>query len=228
MANQKKKHSPQFIIILMGPPGSGKGTQASRLSKELDFPHISTGDLFRENIRKGTELGLIAKEYIDKGLLGPDELVLDMLFDRLSNSDCKSGCILDGFPRTISQAEVLDQKFPDSHLIVVNLDVSDDEILKRIAGRLTCKQCGTVYHKETSPPKKSGICDKCGGELYQRVDDSENAVRRRLQEYNSKTAPVLNHYAYRGLKNIEGTRPPDIVFRDLITLVLNLMEEVGK
>jgi adenylate kinase len=218
----------KFIIVFLGPPGSGKGTQAARLSKELNIPHISTGELFRENIRQGTRLGLQSKEMIDKGLFPPDELVLEMLMDRISRSDCREGFILDGVPRTTNQAEKLEEKFKNKfHLIVINLDVSDQIILKRLTGRLMCKQCGHVYHKDLSPPKIPNICDHCGGELYQRTDDKENVIKERLRVYNEKTAPVLNFYAYRGLKNIDGARDPDIIFHDLLGLIINLMEEIN-
>ncbi len=205
------------IIILLGPPGSGKGTQASRLSKELGIPHISTGDLFRENIAQDTPLGRKAKEYINAGKLGPDELVYDMLYDRVSRPDCAKGYLLDGFPRTMAQAQVFQEKLPPkARVIVLNLNVSDEAIIKRITGRLLCKQCGAIYNRFTSPPSQEGICDKCGGEIYQRPDDKLEVVQERLRVYHKQTKPLIDFFQSTGsLHHVNGENQPDQVFADL-------------
>lgn len=189
------QNSEQTVVILLGPPGSGKGTQATQITKELAIPHISTGDILRENIRKDTPLGREAKKYMDAGKLGPDELVLNMVKERIAQPDCARGYLLDGVPRTLAQAEFLETILnPNAKLVVISLDVSDEAIIKRMAGRLTCKQCGAVYNKFFSPPKQEGVCDKCGGELYQRVDDKEDVVKERLRVYHSQTKPVIQFY----------------------------------
>lgn len=207
-----------IVIILLGPPGSGKGTQAIEISKQKNIPHISTGDLFRENIGNNTELGKEARNYMDKGQLVPDELVLNMLFDRVSRLDCKSGYVLDGFPRTIPQAEALDKYLKDkSQVIALNLEVPDEVIVKRIEGRLTCKSCGSMFHREYSPPKVEGTCDKCGSPLTQRPDDTAAVVLERLRVYQEQTAPLIDHYKKQGvLKSVDGNRPPKIVLQDLL------------
>ncbi|KAF3361437.1 adenylate kinase [Chlamydiales bacterium STE3] len=204
------------VLIMLGPPASGKGTQSVKLAKECKLPHISTGDLFRENISKGTSLGSKAKSYIDQGELVPDEVVLDMLFDRLNQPDTHKGFILDGFPRTIAQAEALDQKIHRMHVIVLNLKVSDETILKRTAGRLICKNCGYVHNRHFSPCKVEGQCDQCGGELYQRDDDKPEVVSNRLKTYHKQTEPLINYYKNRKLLiDIDGEQPTDTVFQDL-------------
>lgn len=206
------------VIILLGPPGSGKGTQATGISKELGIPHISTGDLFRENLSKGTELGKKAKSYMEAGKLVPDELVLEMLFDRVSRPDCAKGYLLDGFPRTIPQAQTLDAKLPKgTKLVALNLNVSDELVVKRIAGRLSCKQCGNIHNKYFSPPAKEGVCDKCGGELVQRSDDKEEVVKERLRVYHEQTEPLIAYYTKKGLLgNVNGENAPDVVAKDLM------------
>lgn len=211
------------VIILLGPPASGKGTQGMRLAKELGIPHISTGDLFRENMSKGTPLGKKAKEFIEAGKLVPDELVLDMLFDRLKADDAMRGYILDGFPRTIVQAEALDKRFdPKTPIIVLNLEVADDTIIKRTAGRLMCRDCTNVHNKYFSPPKTEGKCDACGGELYQRKDDSPEVVKTRLKAYHEQTAPLIDYYKKKGLlQDVNGEQSPDRVFQDLKNAVAN-------
>jgi len=182
------------VVILLGPPGSGKGTQAIRLTKELGIPHISTGDLFRENISKNTELGKRAKTYMDAGKLVPDEVVLDMLFDRVSRPDCAKGYLLDGFPRTLPQAEALAKHLKDgTDLVVLELEVPDEMIVKRVAGRLTCESCGTIYNRYFSPPSIEGVCDKCQGKLVQRSDDNEEVVKERLRVYHSQTSPLIDY-----------------------------------
>ena len=207
----------QNVIILLGPPGSGKGTQAKRLSVDFAIPHISTGDLFRENIGKNTDLGKKAKTFMDAGKLVPDELVLEMLFDRVSHPDGKQGYILDGFPRTIPQAEAFARSLsPDANLIVVNLDIPDDLIIKRISGRLTCQKCGTIYNKYFSPPAKERVCDKCSGELIQRPDDKAEVVMERLRVYHSQTEPLIQYYKDKGqLFTVDGTKSPDEVYGNL-------------
>lgn len=209
------------VIILLGPPGSGKGTQAIRISKELGIPHISTGDLFRENISKNTELGKKAKGYTDAGKLVPDDLVLEMLFDRVARPDCIKGYLLDGFPRTIPQAEAFDKQLSkDDKLVVINLEVSDDLIVKRIEGRLSCKQCGSIYNRYFNPPRVAGKCDKCGGELCQRVDDNEQVVKERLRVYHAQTEPLVDYYSKKKvLISVNGENDPDIVFKDLMNVL---------
>jgi adenylate kinase len=184
-----------LVVILLGAPGSGKGTQAAELAKTFDIAHISTGDLFRENIKNETELGKKAKAFMEKGQLVPDELVFDMLFDRLAKADCKKGYILDGFPRTKAQAKRLQEKLRGkAKICVFNLAVSDDEVIRRLSGRLTCKVCGKIYHKEFNPPKNDNICDVCGGELYQRPDDTKEVILERLAVYHKQTKPVEAFY----------------------------------
>jgi adenylate kinase len=210
--------STKTVIILLGPPGSGKGTQAAGLTKELGIPHISTGDLFRENISKGTELGKKAKSFMDAGKLVPDELVLEMLFDRVSRPDCIKGYLLDGFPRTIPQAEALDLKLTqNSKVVALNLNVSDDLIIKRIEGRSSCKDCGHIHNKYFSPSAKEGICDKCGGELIQRNDDNAEVVKERLKVYHEQTEPLVAYYSKKGvLANVNGEKAPEEVAKDLL------------
>jgi len=186
----------------MGPPGAGKGTQAEYIVEQFGIPHISTGDAFRLAMKQGTELGLVAKGYVDAGKLVPDEVTIGIVRDRLQQEDCKQGFLLDGFPRTISQAEALDEivaamgKQIDH---VINLSVDRDKLLARLTGRRICRSCGATYHILFNPPKQEGVCDKCGGELYQRSDDTEEKVGTRLDEYITKTAPLLEYYANKGL-----------------------------
>lgn len=211
-----EQQSDKRVVILLGPPGSGKGTQAVRLSKALAIPHISTGDLFRENLSKNTDLGKKAREYMDKGQLVPDEVVLDMLFARVAQPDCANGYLLDGFPRTIAQAEALDRHIGKNSLVALNLEVSDDAILKRMAGRLTCKGCGQIYNRFLAPSQVEGKCDKCGGELYQRTDDNLAVVEERLRVYHKQTKPLIEYYDKKKvLKTVNGEQAPDQVFSDL-------------
>lgn len=206
-----------LVIILLGPPGSGKGTQAKRLTHDYKIPHVSTGDLFRENISLETELGKQAKGYIQQGLLVPDQLVLDMLFERVSREDCAQGYLLDGFPRTISQAEALAEFMKQqSSLVVLSLDVEDDVIIKRASGRMLCKQCGSIYNRDIAPPIKEGVCDHCGGEVYQRSDDRPEVVRERLVVYHRQTQPLIQYYKeLNRLASFNGNQPPDIVYAEL-------------
>ncbi|MEN8653886.1 adenylate kinase [Streptomyces sp. 21So2-11] len=190
-------------IVLVGPPGAGKGTQAAFLAKNLSIPHISTGDLFRANISRGTALGKQAKAYMDAGNLVPDEITIGMAKDRMAQQDAANGFLLDGFPRNVSQAVALDKTLKtDGQKLdaVLDLEVSEDEVVKRIAGRRICRNDSAhVFHVTYSPPKKEGVCDACGGELYQRGDDSEETVRRRLEVYHSETEPIIDHYKAQNL-----------------------------
>lgn len=211
----------QHVVILLGPPGSGKGTQAKRVTQELNIPHISTGDILRENIKSETELGRRAKEFMNAGRLVPDALVLDMLFERVRRNDCKSGYLLDGFPRTIPQAESLDQFLESKvHLVAINLAVSDEIIVKRISGRLSCTVCGHVHNRFLSPPKLEGICDLCGGELIQRPDDRSEVVKERLLVYAKQTAPLIDYYERKGILHTIDGEQEAFAISDLI---LNLI-----
>ena len=184
-------------IIILGAPGAGKGTQAATLSKEMNLPRIASGDLFRKALEEKTELGLLAKKYMEEGKLVPDEITINMILERASQPDCVSGCLFDGFPRTLEQAEALDKALADHGKNIdkaVYIDVPDEELVKRLSGRWICRNCQTPYHVVSSPPKVAGKCDKCGGELYQRPDDTEETVRERLKVFSSQTMPILNHY----------------------------------
>ncbi len=202
------------VIILLGAPGAGKGTQAVRLSQSLSLPHISTGDLFRENLSQGTALGERAKVFMEAGQLVPDDLTVDMLFDRTSRPDCAAGYLLDGFPRTIPQAIALGERMDAGvSLSVVNIEVPDDVIVGRSAGRLLCRECGNIQHKTFSPPAQEGVCDNCGGELYQRKDDQAEVVQERLGVYHAQTQPLVGHYGDQGVcRSVDGNRAPDEVF----------------
>lgn len=205
------------VLILFGPPGAGKGTQASRLSAALGLPHVSTGDLFRENRTRGTPLGKQAQTFMDAGQLVPDDVVLDMLFDRVAKSDCSEGYLLDGFPRTIAQAEALEKRLHrEDKVVVLDLLVPDSVLLERITGRRSCKACSNVHHVRTAPPKAAGRCDKCGGDLVQRTDDSSEVFGERLAVYREQTQPLERWYASRGvLVEVDGNRSPDVVFDEL-------------
>jgi adenylate kinase len=190
-------------IVLVGPPGAGKGTQAAFLAKNLSIPHISTGDLFRANISQGTQLGKQAKAYMDAGNLVPDEVTIGMAKDRMEQPDAEGGFLLDGFPRNVSQAEALDDMLKAESMkldAVLDLEVPEDEVVKRIAGRRVCRnESSHVFHVTYSPPKNDGVCDACGGELYQRDDDRENTVRKRLEVYHTQTEPIIDYYRAQGL-----------------------------
>lgn len=213
----RKTSSPSLVIILLGPPGSGKGTQAKRLANDYKIPQISTGDLFRENMAAQTPIGIKAKSFIQAGLLVPDEIVLGMLYDRIALSDCSKGYLLDGFPRTISQADEMNQhRNSETTLLVLSLEVSDEEIVKRAAGRLVCRQCGAIYNRDISPPIHEKICDKCGGEVYRRADDEPDVVRKRLKVYHEQTQPLIEYYDHKGLlTTFDGTQTPDAVHAEL-------------
>ena len=206
-------------LILLGPPGAGKGTQASAIVERYAIPHISTGDIFRENIKKGTELGKKAKEYMDKGLLVPDELVISIVEDRLQKEDCKEGFLLDGFPRTLDQGEALDKVLSQMGLKldrVINLDVEKEVLIERAIGRRICKDCGEVYHIKFTPPKKEGVCDKCNGKLYQRDDDTVETVERRIEVYHKQTEPLIDYYNEKGLiLDIDGSKDKDSIFKEI-------------
>ncbi|MGW2934168.1 adenylate kinase [Streptomyces sp. NPDC055722] len=190
-------------IVLVGPPGAGKGTQAAFLAKNLSIPHISTGDLFRANISQQTELGKLAKSFMDKGELVPDEVTIAMAKDRMEQPDAKNGFLLDGFPRNVQQAEALDDMLKSEGMkldAVLDLEVPEEEVVKRIAGRRVCRnEPSHVFHESYKPPKQAGVCDVCGGELYQRDDDSEETVRKRLEVYHQQTEPIIDYYKAQGL-----------------------------
>jgi adenylate kinase len=192
----------RLFVVLLGAPGAGKGTQAERLSENLGIPQVSTGDLFRENLKKETELGLMAKQYMDRGELVPDEVTVAMVRERLSRPDAAKGAILDGFPRTIPQAEALEELLHDMGTgldLVPYIKVPEDMLLARLAGRWTCRRCGAMYHELYSPPQEPGVCDKCGGELYQRPDDTPETQKHRIKVYFEQTAPLIDYYRDKGL-----------------------------
>ncbi len=206
-------------VILMGPPASGKGTQAERLQETLDLPHVASGDLFRYNLKNETSLGLQAKRYMDQGELVPDDITIAMVLDRLSRPDCEKGALLDGFPRTVTQAQALDEALAEQgHAIdlVLNIQVPEEELIARVTGRRLCRNCGASYHIKFNPPEEPGICDKCGGELYQRDDDTEETARKRLEVYEEQTKPVLDYYDNKGiLVDIDGDQSIDEVTQAL-------------
>ena len=212
-------------IVLLGPPGVGKGTQAERISERYGIPHISTGDIFRANMKQGTPLGNLAKEYMEKGLLVPDDVTCGMVWDRLSKEDCESGYLLDGFPRTVYQAEQLDGflketgSSPDD-IKVLNIQAPSEMLIARATGRRICKDCGKSYHIVTSPPKTEGVCDACGGELRQRPDDALETVQNRLKVYEDQTSPLIGYY--RGterLVDVDGCLPISGVFDEICALL---------
>jgi adenylate kinase len=205
------------VVILLGPPGAGKGTQATRLSAALSLPHVATGDLFRENLAKGTELGQRAKKFMDAGQLVPDDVVLEMLFERVAKKDAALGYLLDGFPRTLAQAEALEKRLDKGTRVqVLNLAVPDAVLLERITGRRTCTQCGRVFHVKHAPPKVAEKCDACASALVQRSDDTAAVFGKRLSVYREQTKPLEGFYQKRGLlQNVDGNRSPDDVFKDL-------------
>lgn len=211
-------------IIMLGAPGAGKGTQAKMIAEKYSVPHISTGDIFRANIKNGTQLGMEAKKYMDQGLLVPDELTVKILLDRVAQTDCEGGYVLDGFPRTIPQAQVLDralEELGDQIDFAINVDVPDENIIKRMGGRRACLSCGATYHIEHIPPKKEGICDACGKELVLRDDDKPETVKNRLAVYHQQTQPLIDFYQAKGvLKTVDGTVDMKDVFA-AITAILD-------
>ena len=203
-------------IIMLGAPGAGKGTQAKQIAGKYSIPHISTGDIFRANIKNGTELGKKAKEYMDQGLLVPDELTCDLVMDRIQQDDCKNGFVLDGFPRTIPQAEALDAaltKIGEKMDYAIDVDVPDENIVSRMSGRRACLDCGATYHIVSLPPKTEGKCDHCGSDLVLRDDDKPETVQKRLTVYHDQTQPLIDYYKNQGiLKSVDGTQPMEAVF----------------
>lgn len=210
-------------IIMLGAPGAGKGTQAKMIADKYGIPHVSTGDIFRANIKEGTDLGKEAKSYMDKGLLVPDELTVKILLDRVAKDDCKNGYVLDGFPRTIPQAEVLDKalsEMNDAIDFAIDVDVPDENIIKRMSGRRACLACGATYHIEHIPPKKEGICDRCGKELVLRDDDKPETVKNRLSVYHEQTQPLIDFYTRKGvLKTVDGTVDMKEVFAAIVGIL---------
>jgi adenylate kinase len=211
-------------LVLFGPPGAGKGTYGKRLSERYGVPHIATGDLIREEIKKGTPLGRRLGEYVGKGLLGPEEEVIGLMRERLSQPDCAKGFILDGFPRTILQAETLEKLSPPE--LVLNLDVAEEVIVRRLSTRRICRKCGAIYNLVSMPPKKPGVCDRCGGELYQREDDRPEVIRRRLEEYARQTKPLLEFYARRGILRTVSF-PEEVGVEEGVARVVRALEGKG-
>lgn len=210
-------------IIMLGAPGAGKGTQAKMIAEKYAIPHVSTGDIFRANIKEGTELGKEAKKYMDQGLLVPDELTVKILLDRVAKDDCKNGYVLDGFPRTIPQAQVLDnalQELGDKIDYAIDVEVPDENIIKRMSGRRACLGCGATYHIEHIPPKKDGVCDTCGQELVLRDDDQPETVKNRLEVYHEQTQPLIDFYTEKGiLKTVDGTKDMKDVFAAIVSIL---------
>ncbi len=210
-------------IIMLGAPGAGKGTQAKMIADKYGVPHVSTGDIFRANIKEGTELGKEAKSYMDQGLLVPDELTVKILLDRVAKEDCMNGYVLDGFPRTIPQAEVLEKalaELGDNIDYAIDVDVPDENIVNRMSGRRACTECGATYHIVHIPPKTEGVCDKCGKELVLRDDDKPETVGRRLSVYHEQTQPLIDFYSKKGiLKTIDGTADMRDVFAAIIQIL---------
>lgn len=205
-------------IVLLGPPGAGKGTQAEVLTKKLLVPHISTGDMFRAAIKNGTAMGIEAKSYMDRGQLVPDEVTVGIIKDRIAQSDCSGGFLLDGFPRTIAQAEALDKLLEDKGGLdaVLNISVPLEKLVERLTGRRMCRKCGAIYHMLYNAPAKDGVCDACGGELYQRDDDKLETVTNRLDVYEAQTAPLIGFYEQQGkLFTVNGDQPINAVLADL-------------
>lgn len=204
-------------IIMLGAPGAGKGTQAKKIAEKYHIPHISTGDIFRSNIKNGTELGRQAKTYMDQGLLVPDELTVNLVIDRVQQEDCKDGYVLDGFPRTIPQAEALTKALDSLGQkmdYAIDVDVPDENIVNRMSGRRACVSCGATYHVAYAAPKKEGICDVCGAELMLRDDDKPETVQKRLGVYHEQTQPLIDYYTKAGiLKSVDGTKDLDDVFK---------------
>ncbi len=216
--------SSPVIVVLMGPPGAGKGTQAKRLAERLGVPHVASGDLFRWHVHNDTPLGRLARPYMERGELVPDDVTIEMVMDRLQQPDCARGALLDGFPRTVPQAQALDERLAQRGWcvqVVPFIRVSEEVLVRRLAGRWICRNCGAVYHSEFRPPKTPGVCDVCGGPLYQREDDRPETARRRLRVYFEQTEPVLAYYERQGLLvEIDGERTIDEVHEALWEAVL--------
>jgi adenylate kinase len=216
-------------LILFGPPGAGKGTQASQISQKYGIIHISTGDILRTAVKEGTPLGNLAKSYMDKGELVPDEVVIGIIKERIRKEDTRNGFMLDGFPRTIPQAEALDNMLGSEGLkidAVISIEVEDEEVIKRISGRRVCQKCGVMYHIIYDPPKNNELCDRCGARLFQRDDDKEEVVRRRLQVYRNQTEPLKEYYKKIGiLQSIDGTGTVEQVFGRIDRVIQSLIEK---
>ncbi len=213
----KKIYGGMFMkVIMLGAPGAGKGTQAKQIADKYNIPHISTGDIFRANIKHGTELGNKAKTFMDQGLLVPDELVVELVVDRIQQDDCKSGFVLDGFPRTIPQAEALDaalEKINEKMNYAIDVDVPDENIIRRMSGRRACPNCGATYHIVSIPTKVEGICDRCGSAVVLRDDDQPDTVKKRLEVYHEQTQPLIEYYKKQEiLKTVDGVQPMENVF----------------
>lgn len=210
-------------LILLGPPGAGKGTQAARICQKYNIPHISTGDIFRKHIKEGTEFGIKAQEYMNKGELVPDDLVLEIAEARLMEEDCKNGFLLDGFPRTVHQAEQLDKFLNERDLTldkVLDIAVDKEELKMRLVGRRVCRNCGATYHVINMPPEKEGVCDVCGGALYQRSDDTAATVENRIEVYLAQTMPLVEHYEKLGtIAHIDGSAELESVFSDIVSVL---------
>jgi|Deesub1362B_J571_1020462.scaffolds.fasta_scaffold00104_22 adenylate kinase len=210
-------------IVLLGAPGAGKGTQAKKMVEKYGIPQISTGDILRKAVADGTPLGKEAKQYMDKGELVPDSVVIGLVKERLAQDDCKKGFILDGFPRNTSQAETLDKVLEEMGVplqVALSVDVDFDVLMKRLTGRRTCRQCGQMYNIYYNPPKQEGVCDKCGGELYQRDDDKEETIRKRLEVYEAQTAPLIEYYDKKGiLKRVNGVGNIDEIFANICAIL---------
>jgi adenylate kinase len=210
-------------LVLLGPPGAGKGTQAKLLQEHFKIPQISTGDMLRQAVNDGTTLGKKAKQFMNRGELVPDSLIIDIVADRLAAADARAGFLLDGFPRTVPQAEAFDGMLEERKVVldgVIDLIVPRAELIARLSGRRTCKQCGHMYHLRFNPPGKAGVCDECGGDLYQRPDDREDTIAARMDVYDNQTAPLREHFRKQGvLRAIDGARPTDEVFAEIVRQV---------
>lgn len=210
-------------VIMLGAPGAGKGTQAKQIADKYSIPHISTGDIFRANIKNGTELGKKAKTYMDQGLLVPDELVVELVADRIQQDDCKNGFVLDGFPRTIPQAEALDaalEKINEKMDYAIDVDVPDENIIKRMSGRRACLNCGATYHIVSIPTKVEGICDRCGSPIVLRDDDKPETVKKRLEVYHEQTQPLIDYYKKQDiLRTVNGVQPMEDVFKSIVEIL---------
>ena len=210
-------------VIMLGAPGAGKGTQAKQIADKYSIPHISTGDIFRANIKNGTELGKKAKTYMDQGLLVPDELVVELVVDRIQQDDCKNGFVLDGFPRTIPQAEALDaalEKINEKMDYAIDVDVPDENIINRMSGRRACLNCGATYHIVSMPTKVEGICDRCGSQIVLRDDDKPETVKKRLEVYHEQTQPLIDYYKKQDiLRTVDGVQPMEDVFNAIVEIL---------